>query len=87
VVEVDRERAALYELSTSQVGNTIRTAIQGAEAAKFRAGKDEYDIVVRLAERYRNDLEALRDLTSWPMGARSRCCRSRAGASMRGSAR
>jgi multidrug efflux pump len=63
VVEVDRERAALYELSTSQVGNTIRTAIQGAEAAKFREGKDEYDIVVRLAEGYRNDLESLRDLT------------------------
>jgi multidrug efflux pump len=63
VVVVDRERAAMYELSTSQVGNTVRTAIQGAEAAKFRSGKDEYDIVVRLAEAYRNDLEALRDLT------------------------
>jgi multidrug efflux pump len=63
VIEVDRERAALYELSTSQVGNTIRTAIQGAEAAKFRQGRDEYDIVVRLAEPYRNDLESLRDLT------------------------
>jgi multidrug efflux pump len=63
VVDVDRERAALYELSTSQVGHTVRTAIQGAEAAKFRAGKDEYDIVVRLAEAYRNDLESLRDLT------------------------
>jgi multidrug efflux pump len=63
VIEVDRERAALYELSTSQIGNTIRTAVQGAEAAKFRQGRDEYDIVVRLAEAYRNDLEALRDLT------------------------
>lgn len=63
VVEVDRERAALYELSTSQIGNTIRTAIQGAEAAKFRQGRDEYDIMVRLAEPYRNDLESLRDLT------------------------
>jgi multidrug efflux pump len=63
VVEVDRERAAMYELSTSQVGNTVRTAIQGAEAAKFRSGRDEYDIVVRLAEMYRNDLEALGDLT------------------------
>jgi multidrug efflux pump len=63
VIEVDRERAAMYELSTSQVGNTIRTAIQGAEAAKYRSGRDEYDIVVRLAEQYRNDLESLRDLT------------------------
>jgi multidrug efflux pump len=63
VIEVDRERAALYELSTSQVGTTVRTAIQGAEAAKFRSGKDEYDIVVRLAEPYREDLESLRELT------------------------
>jgi multidrug efflux pump len=63
VVEIDRERAALYDLSTAEIGHTIRTAIQGAEAAKFRAGKDEYDIVVRLAEAYRNDLDALRDLT------------------------
>jgi multidrug efflux pump len=63
VIEVDRERAALYDLSTAQVGSTVRTAIQGATAAKYREGKDEYDIVVRLAERYRNDVESLRDLT------------------------
>ncbi|MCI0432271.1 MAG: efflux RND transporter permease subunit, partial [Gemmatimonadetes bacterium] len=63
VVEVDRERAALYDLTTSDVGMTVRTAIQGSEAAKFRSGNDEYDIVVRLAEEYRGDLDALRDLT------------------------
>jgi multidrug efflux pump subunit AcrB len=63
VVEVDREKAALYDLSTIEVGSTVRTAIQGTEAAKFRAGKDEYDIVVRLAEPFRGDLESLRDLT------------------------
>jgi multidrug efflux pump len=63
VVEVDRERAALVGLSTSRVGNTVRTAIMGAEAAKYRTGNDEYDIVVRLAEPYRQDLSALADLT------------------------
>src|SRR5690606_16408693 len=63
VVKVDRKGAALYALSTAPIGNTIRTAVQGAEAAKFRAGKDEIDIVVRLAEAYRSDLESLRDLT------------------------
>jgi len=63
VVRVDRERAALYDLSTSEVGTTVRTAIQGSEAAKFRVGNDEYDIVVRLAEPYRNNLSALQDLT------------------------
>jgi multidrug efflux pump len=63
VVEVDRERAALYGLSTRQVGSVIRNAIQGTEAAKFRAGQDEFDIIVRLAEPYRRDLNSLQDLT------------------------
>jgi multidrug efflux pump len=62
VIRVDRERAALYGVSTAQVGQAVRGAIQGIEAAKFRDGNEEYDIVVRLAERYRRDLESLRDL-------------------------
>lgn len=62
-VRVDREKAGLYELSTSKVGGAIRSAINGVEAAKYRTGNDEYDIVVRLAEPYRQDLEALRELT------------------------
>jgi multidrug efflux pump len=70
VIEVDREVAALYELSTAQIGSTIRTAVQGTEAAKFRAGNDEYDIIVRLAESYRNDLDALQDLTVMADGGR-----------------
>ncbi|MGH7577435.1 MAG: efflux RND transporter permease subunit [Longimicrobiales bacterium] len=63
VVEVDRETAALFDLNTSEIGTTVRTAIQGTEAAKYRYGKDEYDIVVRLAEPYRSNLDALEDLT------------------------
>ena len=62
-VTVDREKAALYGVSSRDVGMAIRGAIQGIEAAKFRTGNDEYDIVVRLAEEYRGDLESLRDLT------------------------
>ena len=68
VVEVDRERAALYDLTTSQVGMTIRTAIQGTEAAQYRSGNDEYDIMVRLAEPYRANLDALGDLTVFAEG-------------------
>jgi multidrug efflux pump subunit AcrB len=63
VVEVDREKAALYGLSTSRVGATVRSAINGTEASRFRDGKDEYDITVRLAKAYREDLDALGDLT------------------------
>ncbi len=62
-VSVDREKAALYDLSTRKVGTAIRNAINGTVAAKYRTGNDEYDIVVRLAEAYRHDLESLRDLT------------------------
>jgi len=63
LVDVDRERAALWGLSTAQVGNTVRAAINGVEAAKFRSGNDEYDIMVRLAPAYRQDLSYLSDLT------------------------
>jgi multidrug efflux pump subunit AcrB len=62
-VVVDREKAALYDLNTSKVGTAIRGAINGVEAAKYRTGNDEYDIVVRLAEPYRQELEGLRELT------------------------
>ena len=62
-VSVDREKAALYGVSSRDVGMAIRGAIQGIEAAKYRTGNDEYDIVVRLAEEYRGDLASLRNLT------------------------
>jgi multidrug efflux pump len=63
VIDVDRERAGLYGLTTMKIGGTIRSAIQGADAGKFRQGEDEFDIVVRLAEAYRQELDALQDLT------------------------
>jgi multidrug efflux pump subunit AcrB len=63
VVDVDREKAALYGLNTRDVGFTVRSAINGTEASKYRDGKDEYDITVRLAEEYRNNLGAIGDLT------------------------
>jgi multidrug efflux pump subunit AcrB len=66
VVDVDRERAALYGLNTSQVGGVVRAAINGVEASKFRDGEDEYDITVRLAPAYRENLSALEDLTLVP---------------------
>ena len=62
-VQVDREKAALYGLSTRRVGQAIRGAIQGIEAAKYRTGNDEYDIIVRLAEEDRDELSTLSELT------------------------
>lgn len=62
VVDVDRERAAMYGLSTRDIGLTVRSAINGTEASKFRDGKDEYDITVRLAKEFRDNLNSLGDL-------------------------
>lgn len=67
-VEVDREKAALYELSTNEIGSTVRQAINGVEASKFRDGKNEYDITVRLSKKYRDDLSTLADLTIFHEG-------------------
>jgi multidrug efflux pump subunit AcrB len=66
VVDVDREKAALYGLNTNQIGRTVRAAINGVEASKFRDGKEEYDITVRLAPEYREDLGAIERLTLVP---------------------
>lgn len=61
-VQVDREKAAVFGLSTRQIGNTVRQAINGVEASQYREGKDEYDITVRLDEQFRNNLSTLQDL-------------------------
>lgn len=62
-IVVDREKAALLGLSTFDVGNTIRQAMNGVEASQYRDGNDEYDITVRLAESYRENFSTLGDLT------------------------
>jgi len=67
-VEVDRERASLYGLSTNDVGFAVRGAINGLEAAKYRTGNDEFDIVVRLREEDRRELTALDQLTAFADG-------------------
>ena len=53
----------LFGLSTNRIGFEVRNAINGIEASTFRDGEDEYDVIVRLAEEYRRDLDALSDLT------------------------
>jgi len=67
-VHVDREKAAIHGLSTNDVGFAVRGAVNGLEAAKYRTGNDEYDIIVRLREEERSELAALGDLTVFSEG-------------------
>lgn len=61
-VMVDRDKAALYGLSTAAIGMTIRTAVYGTEASKYRVGDDEFDISVRLDKDQKNNTEDLKNL-------------------------
>jgi multidrug efflux pump len=62
-VVIDRERAARFGLDTRLIASTVRSAIAGTEAGKYRDGEDEYDITVRLAESNRQTLESIQNLT------------------------
>jgi CzcA family heavy metal efflux pump len=59
---VDREKAALYKLNTASIAGTVRNAISGTVASKYRVGKDEYDITVRLDSVQRNDISMIENL-------------------------
>jgi multidrug efflux pump subunit AcrB len=61
-VAIDREKAAQFGLSTTQIAQTVRAAIQGVEADTYRSGEDEYDITVRLQESDRQSLNSLANL-------------------------
>ena len=59
---VQRE-AALYGLSVYDISSAVRAAFEGVEATKYRGfGDDEIDVIVRLEEEDRGDLDDLRDL-------------------------
>ena len=59
LVQIDREKARLYKLSTQEVALAFRNALYGYETSKFKDGEDEYDIFIRLDDKYRNDVSTL----------------------------
>ena len=58
-VEIDREKARTYGLSTRDIGLTLRTALFGREVGTYKVGEDDYPINVRFAEEYRHSSDAL----------------------------
>jgi len=61
-VNVDRERAMLEGLSTSQIGSEIRTAVFGKEVSKLKEGEDEYEINVRYEDVVRDNITDLMNM-------------------------
>ena len=61
-VKIDREQSARYGLNLADVQNTVATALGGSPAGTLFEGDRRFDIVVRLPENLRNDLEQLKRL-------------------------
>ncbi len=61
-ISIDREKASLYGLSTATIASTVRTAINGTTASKFRVADNEYDITVRLDSSQRESISAISDI-------------------------
>ena len=60
-IEIDREKARLFDVSTGQIASTIRTSIFGKDISTFKDGDDIYDINLRLSKVERNNIDALLD--------------------------
>ena len=61
-INIDRSKAARYGVNVGDIQETIATAIGGRNAGTLFEGDRRFDIVVRLPERMRGDLESIRRL-------------------------
>ena len=61
-IDVNRDQAKRLGFSTMDVATGVRGAIFGAEAGKFRIGKDEHKIMVRLNSSTRENIGGLSDI-------------------------
>jgi CzcA family heavy metal efflux pump len=65
-ITVDRQRAADLGLSTADVGQTVRTAVDGTLATRFTDGNNEYDVRVRLPREQFTTPDALNQVALFP---------------------
>lgn len=59
LVEIDREKARRFGLSTYKVANEVRTSLFGKEISKYKEGEDDYKVQLRLDDKYRKSVDAL----------------------------
>jgi multidrug efflux pump subunit AcrB len=62
LLEVDKVKANSFGISAAQIGMALRSAIFGREATKFRDDKDEYPVQIRLADEYKDNLDAIMNM-------------------------
>ncbi|MFC1734263.1 efflux RND transporter permease subunit, partial [candidate division KSB1 bacterium] len=62
ILNIDRAKANKYGISSAYVGAELRTALYGKEISKFKEEEEEYDIRLRLQEKYRENIDMLLDM-------------------------
>ncbi len=61
-VVIDRQKAALFGISTDNIGFALKTAYNGLDVSSYREGSEDYDITVQLAESNRKVVDVLNEL-------------------------
>ena len=59
ILNIDREKARRFGLSTSSIATELRTSLFGLEVSKYKEGEDDFPIQLRLDEKYRYDINTL----------------------------
>lgn len=62
-IDFDKEKLAMSGLTSSQVSAAIRNRVNGYNAGFFKEDGDEYSIVVRLQEDFRNSITDIEQMT------------------------
>ena len=65
-VHVDRERAAQFGLTVTEVGNTIRAAVEGVIATRLTRGDRQVDVRVRYAGAFIGSQSDIENLSLFP---------------------
>jgi multidrug efflux pump subunit AcrB len=61
-IRIDRQKAALFGLSSSSIGFALKTAYNGLNISTFRDGGEDYDITVKLSQKDREMIDVLHSL-------------------------
>jgi len=62
-LELDRDKLLLYGLTPAEVNDFIETAMNGDVVSEVLQGQRTFDLLVRMGDEYRENLDALRRLT------------------------
>jgi len=62
LIQIDRDRAAMFGFSLAQIAREIRNSVYGVTATTFDAGGETINVVVRLREEDRKSLADLRSI-------------------------